>query len=93
MAIKLFDPLLCADPEACILEAYSHALFGGQAFIMRRLAGVTIGHLIDGDILRLNATAQRLIKGKFRLMPQLGGLYRVDFTGEAFERIMREIEE
>jgi hypothetical protein len=92
MTIKLFEPLICADPEACVLEAYRHALFGGQAFIMRRLAGVAIGHLIDGDVLRLNMTAQRLIRGKFRLMPQIGGLYRLDFMGEAFAQIMREVE-
>ncbi len=24
-------------------------------------------------------------------MPQIGGLYRLDFMGEAFEQIMREV--
>ncbi|WP_027368172.1 hypothetical protein [Desulfocurvibacter africanus] len=38
MTIKLFEPLIYADPEACVLEAYRHALFGGQAFIKRHLA-------------------------------------------------------
>ncbi len=92
MTIKLFKPLVCADPEACVLEAYRHALFGGQSFIMRSLAGVSMGHLIDGDVLRLNMTAQRLIRGKFRLIPQIGGLYRLDLTGEAFELIIREVD-
>lgn len=93
MAIKTFDPMRCPDPEACILEAYQHALFGGQSLILRRLAGVTLGHLIDGDVLRLNQTSRRYIEGTFRLIPQVGGLYRVDLMGEAFARAMREIEE
>ncbi len=92
MAIKLFDPLRCPDPEECVLEAYQNALFGGQSLIMRHLAGVTLGHLIDADVLRINQTARRFIDGKFRLIPQIGGLYRVDLLGEAFQKALEEAE-
>lgn len=44
-------------------------------FSMRYLAGMAIGHLIDGDVLRRIMTAQGLNRGKFRLMPQIGGLF------------------
>lgn len=92
MTITIYDPLRSPDPEECILEAYQNALFGGQSLIMRRLVGVTVGHLIDADILRINQTARRFIEGKFRLIPQVGGLYRVDLIGEAFNRALEEAE-
>jgi hypothetical protein len=43
--------------------------------IMLYLAGMATDHLIDGDVLRLLMTAQGLLRGKFRLMPRIGGLF------------------
>lgn len=90
--MKLFDPLQSVDPRQCLVDAYDHALAGGQSLIIRSLGGVRIGHLLDSDLLRLQLTAKRYIDGHFRFIPQLEGLYRVDLVGESFERAFHEMQ-
>ena len=90
MPLLLYDPMHYGNPRACVAAAFENAMGGGQSLLVRALGSVRLGHLIDGDVLRLHLAAKAYTDGNYRFIPQAGGIFRVDLLGVAFERALAD---